>query len=123
MVDNVIGYLHIIKTAGNIIIRYCIDTQFIDIKALVNSSTERFVKAGTAVRDVVDRLLYFAPFFDTQIIYLVEYEPGVNLLLMVGNNIQCASFIIINENRNFIVIIFFDDFLQNIYGMFFADNA
>jgi len=90
---------------------------------VVNSSAERFIKAGTAVRNVVDGLLCFAPVFYMQIIYLVKDEPGVKILLVVIDNIQCMCSVGINECSNFVVIIFFYDFLQDIYVMFFADNA
>ncbi|WP_337479081.1 hypothetical protein [Phascolarctobacterium succinatutens] len=62
-------------------------------------------------------------FFYMQMIYLVKDEPGVNVLLVVVDNIQCMCSVGINECINFVVIIFFYDFLKDVYVLFFADNA
>lgn len=58
-----------------------------------------------------------------QIIYLVKDEPGVKILLVGIDNIQCMCSVGINERSNFVVIIFFYNFPKDIYVLCFADNA
>lgn len=90
---------------------------------MVYSGAKCFIKTGTAVRNIVDGLLGLPPIFYMQMIYLIKDEPEVNFLLVAIDNIQCMCSVGINECSNFVVIIFLYDFLQDIYVMFFADNA